>query len=363
MNTEKILAICLSPDQGGLELYFIKLIKYYKMLGRNIHVGCLKNSYINQVIEDNKIECHRKGLFQFIKNFRLLQKYILTKNIEFLHVSWAKDIFLAVLLKIFTPRNIKIIFYRQMKLSRPKKDFYHKFIYENIDLFLVITDKLKSEAIKYLPISSKKIKKLTYGIQKPNSSTIINKGKFFEKYGLNENIFTIGVFSRIEEQKGQHLIIEAMKLESNDIQLCVIGHAMNEQYKKRLINDAANYDLKNNLKFIDFVESPMSYMPCFDLIILPTYEETFGLIVAEAMIMKVPVIGSNAGGVPEIITHGKNGLLFETKNASDLSIKINMILKDRDFRNTLVLNGFDYANNEYAYDAHFDKLENMIDTI
>jgi hypothetical protein len=42
MNTEKILAICLSPDQGGLELYFIKLIKYYKMLGRNIHVGCTR---------------------------------------------------------------------------------------------------------------------------------------------------------------------------------------------------------------------------------------------------------------------------------------------------------------------------------
>ena len=53
MNTEKILAICLSPDQGGLELYFIKLIKYYKQLGRNIHVSCSKKSYISQIIADN----------------------------------------------------------------------------------------------------------------------------------------------------------------------------------------------------------------------------------------------------------------------------------------------------------------------
>jgi glycosyltransferase involved in cell wall biosynthesis len=362
MNTEKILAICLSPDRGGLELYFIKLIKYYKMLGRNIHVGCTRKSYITQSITDNKIECHKYGVFRLIKNFILLRKYIITKNIEFLHVSWAKDLFLAVILKIFSPNSIKIIFYRQMKLSRPKKDFYHKFIYKNIDLFLVITDKLEAEAKKYLPLPSNKIKKLTYGIDIP-SSTVIDKEIFFSKHGLNENIPTIGIFSRIEEQKGQHLVLDAINEYTNSIQLCIIGHAMDNEYKNRLLKDATDYDLINNLRFIDFVDSPMSYMPCFDIIILPTYEETFGLIVAEAMLMKVAVIGSNAGGVPEIISNRENGLLFETKNSKDLSEKINILLNDSDLRNKLILNGYDYANNQYAYEAHFDKLEKMIESI
>ena len=362
MNTEKILAICLSPDRGGLELYFIKLIKYYKMLGRNIHVGCTRKSYITQSITDNKIECHKYGVFRLIKNFILLRKYIITKNIEFLHVSWAKDLFLAVILKIFSPNSIKIIFYRQMKLSRPKKAFYHKFIYKNIDLFLVITDKLEAEAKKYLPLPSNKIKKLTYGIDIP-SSTVIDKEIFFSKHGLNENIPTIGIFSRIEEQKGQHLVLDAINQYTNSIQLCIIGHAMDNEYKNRLLKDATDYDLINNLRFIDFVDSPMSYMPCFDIIILPTYEETFGLIVAEAMLMKVAVIGSNAGGVPEIISNRENGLLFETKNSKDLSEKINILLNDSDLRNKLILNGYDYANNQYAYEAHFDKLEKMIDTL
>ena len=362
MNTEKILAICLSPDRGGLELYFIKLIKYYKMLGRNIHVGCTRKSYITQSITDNKIECHKYGVFRLIKNFILLRKYIITKNIEFLHVSWAKDLFLAVILKIFSPNSIKIIFYRQMKLSRPKKDFYHKFIYKNIDLFLVITDKLKSEAEKYLPLPANKIKKLTYGIDTP-SSTVIYKEIFFSKHWLNENIPTIGIFSRIEEQKGQHLVLDAINQYTSNIQLCIIGHSMDYEYKNRLLKDATDYNLINNLRFIDFVDSPMSYMPCFDIIILPTYEETFGLIVAEAMLMKVAVIGSNAGGVPEIISNRENGLLFETKNSKDLSEKINILLNDSDLRNKLILNGYDYANNQYAYEAHFDKLEKMIESI
>ena len=363
MNTQKILAVCLSPDQGGLELYFIKLIKHYKSLGRKIHVACSRKSYIAEIITNNKVECYREGFFQFVRNFKLLRNFILTKDIEFLYVTWAEDIFLAVLLKIFTPGSIKIIFYRQMKISRPKKAFYHKYMYKNIDLFLVITDKLKSEAIKHLPIPSNKIKKLTYGIKTPPSSTIIDKSKFFSKLGLNENISTIGVFSRIEEQKGQHLVLDAIKQGNNNIQLCIIGHAMDYKYKNRLLHDASKYNLINNLRFIDFVDSPMSYMPCFDVIILPTYEETFGLIVAEAMLMKVAVIGSNAGGVPEIISHRENGLLFETKNAKDLSKKINILLNNPVLRNNLVLNGFNYANNKYAYDNHFDKLEKIIDSI
>ena len=200
------------------------------MLGRNIHVGCTRKSYITQSITDNKIECHKYGVFRLIKNFILLRKYIITKNIEFLHVSWAKDLFLAVILKIFSPNSIKIIFYRQMKLSRPKKDFYHKFIYKNIDLFLVITDKLEAEAKKYLPLPSNKIKKLTYGIDIP-SSTVIDKEIFFSKHGLNENIPTIGIFSRIEEQKGQHLVLDAINQYTSNIQLCIIGHSMDYEYK------------------------------------------------------------------------------------------------------------------------------------
>ena len=81
----------------------------------------------------------------------------------------------------------------------------------------------------------------------------------------------------------------------------------------------------------------MNYMPFFNLIVLPTYEETFGLVVAEAMLMKVPVLGSNAGGVPEIITHESNGLLFETRNYSDLQDKIDMIIENSQLRERIII--------------------------
>ena len=126
----RILALCMSPDQGGLELYFLKLVKYYRLKpNSNIHVACSEDSYISNQISENKIICKSKS---FIKNIFILRKYINDNGIDTIHVSWAKDLFLSVLLKKLSKKPIKLIFYRQMKLSRPKKDIYHKFIYRNI---------------------------------------------------------------------------------------------------------------------------------------------------------------------------------------------------------------------------------------
>ncbi len=359
----KVLTLCLSPDQGGLELYVLKLLNYYHENGHNIPIACLKKSYISQNTNNNKILCYSEGLFKNLINFFLIRKYIINNKISIIHVSWSKDIFISIMLKLLTPGKIKVIFYRQMKISRKKKDIYHRFIYKNIDAILVITDKLQKEANQYLPVESSKIHKLRYGIEKPSNDTLIKKSLFFKKYDMNENIFSIGIFSRIEEQKGQHLVLSSINKSKHEIQLFIIGHCMNYSYKDKLMTSAAEYNLSKKLKFINFVKSPMSYMPCFDLIILPTYEETFGLIVVEAMLMKVPVIGSNAGGVPEIISDGKNGFLFETKNDNALLKKIDYIIENREIRKKIVKNAYEYANNEYDNTKHFTELEKIMSTL
>ena len=201
---------------------------------------------------------------------------------------------------------------------------------------------------------------MTYGIEKPPENLIVSKEKFFNQSQLDTSVFTIGVFSRIEEQKGQHLVLQAINKSNHNIQLCVIGHCMNHEYKNKLVEDIQLCRLNQKVKFIDFVNMPMTYMPCFDLVVLPTYEETFGLIVVEAMLMKVPVIGSNAGGVPEIITNYHNGLLFETKNYVDLQKKIDQMIEDVQLRQKIIHNGYEHSIKYYDYDNHFKKLEKII---
>ena len=82
MKINKVLALCLSPDQGGLELYFIKLIQHYKNIGHNIHVGCSKNSHISNTIVKNKVECTNIVFFKYIINIFKLRTYIIINKLN-----------------------------------------------------------------------------------------------------------------------------------------------------------------------------------------------------------------------------------------------------------------------------------------
>ena len=369
----KILAICTSPDRGGLELYFTKFVEYYhnKKNSTSLHTVVRKNGYISQVLKrfsnsNRQKEINRISIINLIFYAIYLAKYVNNHNIDFIHISWGKDLLLSVLIKIFTTRKVHIIYYRQMKLNREKKDIYHKFIYKNISIILAITENLKNECNNFLPVSDHVIKKLSYGIEEYQNSKIpiMDKEKLCKDFNWDLNSFTIGVFSRLEEQKGQHLVVKAIKeLAPLDISLGIIGYCMDEKYKKKLIEEINSYNLTNKVRFENFIEQPMGVMPGFDLIILPTYEETFGLVAAEAMLMGVPVIGSNAGGIPEIIKDNVNGLLFETKNSNSLKQKISMMINSLELRQKLSNNAKIFIREHYNYGKHFDSLDSFLNEL
>ena len=358
---KKILAICTSPDKGGLELYFVKLANYYHKNNLNIISLCQQNSPISRIINSPIIYISKINYLNVWLKAYLISKKIKNENIDIIHVSWTKDLLLAVLIKLFSKRKIKIIYYRQMKITRDKKDIYHKFIYRNISKVLVITKQLKKDCQKYLPISNSKIIHLKYGIEIPNKPILTNKNALFEKYSLQKNNFLIGVFSRIEEQKGQHLVIDALHLiNKDDIQVLIVGHCMDTKYLDKISNMIKDYNLQDKVSIVPFIDSPMEIMSFLNLVILPTYEETFGLVVAESMLMETAVIGSNAGGVPEIIQDGYNGLLFKTKDHNSLKSKIIDIYSSEELRNKLSYNAKIFAIENYDYQMHFSKLNKIL---
>ena len=65
-----------------------------------------------------------------------------------------------------------------------------------------------------------------------------------------------------------------------------------------------------------------------DLFILPSESESFGLAALEAMACEVPVISSNAGGIPEVNIHGFTGYLSEVGDVDDMAQNAISLLKD-----------------------------------
>lgn len=361
----KILELCLSPGYGGLELYVNKVTSYFSLSEKYDVLAVLKkNSFLDQKLNFKSVQ--KQYLSTFNRYFPIVTAYKLSrilarKNIDIIHVHWGKDLFLAVLAKTFCKKPVKIMYMRQMALTRHKKDVYHKFLYKNVDAYQVITKALYNDAIKFLPLEKEKIHLLYYGV--PEGADSQSCEEYLRSKGVAPESFKVAIFGRVEEGKGQHLVIQAVRniyQAQNNISLSVIGHVMDKTYFKKL-EDLAN--IKNTKPFIHFNgfhNNPTSIMPCFDVVVLATRCETFGLVLPEAMRSGTAVIGTNCGGVPEIIIDGETGLLFESDDVKGLEKALNKFVMDKEYRIQLANNGKDYADKLFTEEVHYRNLDAII---
>ena len=74
------------------------------------------------------------------------------------------------------------------------------------------------------------------------------------------------------------------------------------------------------------------YYKSADICVFPSRLEGFGIVILEAMASGIPIIASNTGGIREIISNGKNGMLFKPGDADALSKAILALYQDLDLR-------------------------------
>ena len=80
-------------------------------------------------------------------------------------------------------------------------------------------------------------------------------------------------------------------------------------------------------------------MAAFDVILVPSLSEGFGLVLLEAMSRRVPVIASRVGAIPEVALDGETGILFEPRDVAALTNAILRLLSDRSLRKYMGLLG------------------------
>jgi len=365
-----ILELCLSPGLGGLELY---VYRASVALSENHHVtaALLENSKLDDYYKENSTFERlyikgRKNPLPII-NARKLARIIDNNNIDVIHMHWGKDLALVAFSKAFSKRKPAIIYTRQMMITRMKNDFYHNFLYRQMDLMLTITRELESLSRSFIRRYARKITTLYYGVKQPDEFLDANAIKQQrEELGFSEHDFIVGLIGRLEESKGQHLLINAIhtsKQNGHRINALIVGHEMSAGYREKLKSLATKLGVMDNIKFQGFVSNPQQLMQLCDCIVLASGKETFGLVLPEAMRAGVAVIGSNSGGVPEIIDPEKTGLLFETGNANSLYKQIEKLYLDPDFKNKLALQGKQSADERFNSTLHFQQFEQHLKSV
>lgn len=357
--SKNILEFCLSPDLGGLELFmascfedFTHKTNTYAIVTPNSKLDLYLAQKVSLYIKRNKFF----PLFPALK----LAKFIDEKNIDIIHFHWTKDINVVVLAKLLSKKKPQIVQTRNMTMTRFKDDFYHRWLYKNISMMHAVTYQVKAQLEKFIPSDIRPQIQMVYMGCEASNVNPIRIEELRQTYNL-QGSFVVGIVGRIEEGKGQYLVIEAIaKLNNPYIKGVIVGHTMDEHYLHQLKQKALALGVDQQIVFTGFTKEVNEHMRLFDVNVLATPKETFGLVVIEAMANKICMIATNKAGPLEIINDGVDGLLFE-RNSDDLASKIKMLYDDKDLKLKLADAGQQKAEKEFDKTTQLNKLYHILE--
>ena len=144
-------------------------------------------------------------------------------------------------------------------------------------------------------------------------------------------LFSMG---RLIFKKGYDLLIEAfakITISNHNIDLIIAGKGDEERNLTDLVIKSG---LEDRVKFVGFVkgDEKISLLKGCKFFICPSRREALGVVNIEALAAGKPVVAFNVDGIPDLIKHGKNGLLAKPEDSDDLASKIQILLRDEKLR-------------------------------
>jgi glycosyltransferase involved in cell wall biosynthesis len=161
------------------------------------------------------------------------------------------------------------------------------------------------------------------------------------------------------EEKGLDVLLRAYSIveaKMPDTNLIIVGKG----YLRASLEDQASKLGLENVIFTGFVSDSLlkQAYASSDLFVLPSYAEIQPLVLLEALAMGLPAIGTNVGGVPEMIIEGQNGYVLEPGDHEGLAERTIRILNDDKLREEFSRNSLRMARS-HDIDKSADKLERL----
>ena len=99
----------------------------------------------------------------------------------------------------------------------------------------------------------------------------------------------------------------------------------------------------------------MENLKASSILVIPSRMESIPQVIKEAFYLKIPIIATNVGGIPELITNNKTGILIPPNNPEILQNSINQLLADNETSKKLADNGYEFVINNLTWEILLPK--------
>ncbi len=337
---KKILFAITKGNWGGAQRYVFDLATNIPRDAYDIVVACGEGERLTSKLATHNIRVIRlKALgrdVHFGKDFLAffeLMKVLLHEKPDILHLNSSKMGAMGTLAGRLA-RIKEIVFTGhgwawnedRNPLSKLAITILHWFTVELSHKTIAVSEKIAEQILSLPFITKEKIYVVHNGV-----SATDYLDRFAARTALDHKVaekFWIGTIAELHNNKGLDNLIHAYSYiaESNpDATLIIIGEGEERDHLTDQINKLG---LQKKVHLLGFVEDASKYLKAFDVFVLSSRTEAFPYVPLEAGLAQLPVVATRVGGIPEVITDKKNGLLVNSGEIFILKSCIKELLED-----------------------------------
>ncbi|GAI95781.1 unnamed protein product, partial [marine sediment metagenome] len=193
-------------------------------------------------------------------------------------------------------------------------------------------------------------------------ATEVNPIAVKDELGIDTHHLVVGNVAHIQPQKGHQYLVQAAKLvleQQPDVTFVIVGGEKAKGGIRELEELAQRLGIRDRVIFTGFRHDALHVMAGFDIFVLPSLWEGFGIVLLEAMALGKPVIGTSVGGIPEVVDDKVDGFLVEPYNPAQLAARIVELLRDEALRNSMGQKGMHKVRGKFSIQEMVKRVEQV----
>jgi glycosyltransferase involved in cell wall biosynthesis len=188
-------------------------------------------------------------------------------------------------------------------------------------------------------------------------------GELRRSMGLVNGRPVVTVVGRLHEQKGHCYLLESLPAvfqKHPQLQVFLVGDG---PLRDPLERQASDLGIIGNVAFTGYKSNIQDWIAISDLIVLPSLWEGLPLVLIEASAMGKPVIATAVDGSPEVIVHGKTGLIVPPKDSAELGKAVDALLSDKHLREEMGKQGRQFVLENFRIETQIEKTQDLYEDL
>jgi len=214
------------------------------------------------------------------------------------------------------------------------------------DKIIALTPREKADYLRYKVAEEDKLVVIPSGIElhKCQYPPKEERSKLRRELGIPDRSAVVGTAGRLVPVKGPGFLLQAVGQVISEHPDTYLVFAGDGPLRKNLAKDAVDRGLAKKIIFTGWRDDMARVLSVFDVFCLPSLNEGMGRVLVEAMALGKPVVASDAGGIPDLIIPGKNGILVPPQDPEELARQIRFLIENREEREKLGRAGKEMAS-------------------